>query len=288
MTLIISVLTEQYVALMSDRRITWIQDKKIKRQEDSDTKTFNLFGQFLMGFTGVARIDGWRIERWAMEIFRGVPTSEYFDVLSREITAVFRRNDASGKVPHAFHAVGYAGFKPGGRVYPLSVTVSNSLDKQGMFSPEALGDSFRTFIEPLGNRRQMVRSVGWPMRQTTQRALSHRLRVVAKGDATNPALSVGPLLMALRDTARVSKEHVGKAALFASLPRSAVPSPGMAMGQIDYRRQAASLFIPETAHGAGEGILYMPAIINPNLMIAGIKMYSGMPKEPLGQEEGFS
>jgi hypothetical protein len=146
-TLIISTLTEQYVALMSDRRITWIQNKKIIRQEDTDTKTFNLFGQFLMGFTGVARIDGWRIERWAMEIFRDVPTSEYFDVLAREITAVFQRNGSSGKVPHAFHAVGYTTFQPGGRVYPLAVTVSNSLDKNGRFSTEALGDTFRQPIK---------------------------------------------------------------------------------------------------------------------------------------------
>lgn len=287
MTLIISALTEQYVALISDRRITWIEDNKIKRQEDTDTKTFNLFGQFLMGFTGVARIDGWRIERWAMEIFREVPTSEYFNVLAREITAVFRRNGASGKMPHAFHAVGYASLEPGGRPYPLSVTVSNCLDKRGKFSLEALDDKFRIFIEPLGNRRQLIRSVGWPMGETTQLALSHRLRVVAKGDASNPALTVGPLLMALRDTARVSKEHVGEAALFASLPKCAVPSPGMSMGQVDYRRQAAALFLPETARAAGEGTVYMPAMISPELMITGLKMYSGMPKEPLGQEEGF-
>ena len=72
MTEIISVLTDEYVALVSDRRVTWSDG----RQEDTDTKTFNLFGQFLMGFTGLARIGGYRVERWVADILRDVPTEE--------------------------------------------------------------------------------------------------------------------------------------------------------------------------------------------------------------------
>lgn len=80
-TLIISVLTDEYVTLVSDRRITWSKDKK----EDSDTKTFKLFGQFLMGFTGYSRINGIRMEQWVADVLRGVPTEEYFNVLAREM-----------------------------------------------------------------------------------------------------------------------------------------------------------------------------------------------------------
>ena len=54
-------------------------------QEDTDIKTFNLFGQFLMGFTGFARIGGFRMERWVADVLRGVPTEEYFNVLFREM-----------------------------------------------------------------------------------------------------------------------------------------------------------------------------------------------------------
>jgi len=287
-TLIISVLTERYAALVSDRRVTWSTRGRVTRQEDTDTKTFMLFGQFIMGFTGVARIDQWRIERWAMDIFRGVPTDQYFNVLAQEINGAFDRLGLSGKEPHAFLAAGYANLQPDGRVQPLSVTVSNCLDDRGRVSPSAVRDKFRIHVEPLGNRRQLIKSVGWPMNDTTRRALAHRVRVVVKGDPSNPALSAGPLVMALRDTARRSKGYVGNAALFASLPRAAVPAYGVAMGQIDYRENAASIFIPEDGRRLDEGAIYFPAIFNPGMSIAGAKMYPGIrPPDLLKKQDGF-
>lgn len=93
MTLIISVLTDQYVALVSDRRITTTGGGKPKRQEDSDIKTFNLYGQFIMGFTGLARIDGLRMEAWVSKVLTGVPAHEYFTVLRDEITGIQRWAD---------------------------------------------------------------------------------------------------------------------------------------------------------------------------------------------------
>jgi hypothetical protein len=286
-TLIISVLTEQYVALVSDRRTTWSVRGKITRQEDTDTKTFNLFGQFLMGFTGLARINGWRIERWAMEIFKDVRTEDYFNVLMREISATFDRRGISGEQAHAFLAVGYASLEPDGEIHPLCITISNSLDGNGCFSPEALTTQFQMQVERLGNRGQLIRSAGWTMRETTSEALAHRIRVVAKGDPGNPALSVGPLVMALRDTARVSADSVGSAVLFASLPRCAAPSLGMTAGEVDYRNQAVSLFVPEAAREASDGTVYMPAMINPRMMITGIKISRGVKPPRLGQQEGF-
>jgi 20S proteasome alpha/beta subunit len=61
-TLIVGVLTDQYVALMSDRRVTKRVGSRIVSQEDTDTKVVALGGQFLMGFTGLARIGGFRVE----------------------------------------------------------------------------------------------------------------------------------------------------------------------------------------------------------------------------------
>ena len=87
MTLIISVLTDEYVALVSDRRVTWSDG----RQVDTDTKTFNLYGEFLMGFTGLARIDGFRMERWVADALRSVPTDEYFNVLAQKMGTAFDR-----------------------------------------------------------------------------------------------------------------------------------------------------------------------------------------------------
>lgn len=287
MTLIITVLTDNYVALVSDRRTTWVHGDRITRQEDTDIKTFNLFGQFLMGFTGLARIDGLRVERWVSKVLSGVPTHEYFNVLTKEIDAAFRIHGHSGKIPHAFLASGYANLTPGGHIYPMNVVISNSIDQDGVFSKRALSDNFRIFIDPIGNRARVIRSVGWAMRENTMRALEHRIRVVTKGEPSNPSLSIGPLVTALRDTARHSMKHVGSAALFTSLPRCAAPCASVTMGQVDFRQTTAALFLPEGVRSVGEATMYAPACIGPQLHIMGIKVYSGKPSAPLGQEEGW-
>jgi hypothetical protein len=257
------------------------------RQEDTDTKTFNLFGQFLMGFTGLARIDGLRVERWVSKVLSDVPTHEYFDILTREIDTAFRRHGHSGKVPHAFLAVGYASLRPGGHIYPMNVIISNSINQDGIFSEQSLSDNFRIFIDPIGNRARVIRSVGWPMRESAIRALEHRIRVVTKGEPSNPSLSIGPLVTALRDTARHSMKHVGSAALFTSLPRCAAPCASVTMGQVDFRQTTAALYLPDGVRGADEATMYVPACIGPQLHIMGIRFYEGKPSTPLGQEEGW-
>lgn len=286
-TLIISVLTDDYVALVSDRRITYKRGGLIERQEDTDTKTFNLFGQFLMGFSGLARIDGLRIEAWASKILTGVPSHEYFNVLTREIGLAFQRLGHSGEIHHTFLAAGYASLRPEGRVYPMNVVISNCIDNQGNFTPERVSGNFRMYVEDIGNRRRLIRSAGWSMRQETLRALEHRIRVVSNGEPSNPILAVGPLVTAVRDTARHSKKHVGEAVLFSSLPRCAVPSPGIAMGRVDFCRTAAAIFLPEGTRNPSDAAVYAPACISPQLHVMGIKVYPGMRPPKLGSEEGW-
>ena len=286
MTLIIGVLTEQYVALASDRRTTWKVGTKITRQEDTDTKTFSLCGQFLMGFTGLARIDKLRMERWVADVLGKVPPEQYFTTLTDEIQKTFDRLKVSGKQAHAFLAVGYASPQLGADIEPVCVTVSNYLDSSNNLAVAALGPRFRMHIEPLGNRRQLIRSAGWPMGNTTVEALTHRIRIAAKGEPGNPALSAWPLMMALRDTARRSNNSVGDNMLFASLPKVAFGTSGVALGQVDYRRQSAALYIPAGAR-LGEGTIYMPAVINPHVRIVGVKITPGVPSKPPSKEEGY-
>ena len=296
MTLIISVLTDQYVALVSDRRITWSEGGKTKRQEDSDIKTFNLYGQFIMGFTGLARIDGLRMEAWVSKVLDGIPAHDYFNVLREEIDAAFHRLRHAGKIPdafpHAFLAAGYAALTPGGRVYPLSIAISNSVDREGHLPTETVSSSFKIYLDPLGNRHHAIYSAGYRMHDTTKQALEHRIRVVTKGDASNPHLTVMPLVTALRDTARRSSEHVGRSALFTSLPRCAVPAPGVTAGLaarkgVDFRNQAASIYLPEDARSTDSSAFYAPACISPQMHLLGLRVYNGGPVPPLGVEEGY-
>jgi hypothetical protein len=285
-TLIISVLTDEYVALVSDRRVTWSDGRRV----DTDTKTFNLYGQFLMGFTGLARINGFRMERWVADALRGVPTDEYFNVLAQKIGAAFDRLRPSDRKPQAFLATGYASLKPGGRVYPMNVVISNSINNNGDFSASAMQREFTIYMEPLGNRKHLVRSVGWPMPDKVRKILEHKIRVVTRGDPFNPERAAGPLVYALRETAAKSKEYVGKAALFTSLPRSAVPSPGMVTGpmdQLNFRQQAVSLYLPDRVRNLRDADVYMPAFIGPRLNVIGVQIYPGAPKQPMGRRDGF-
>ena len=214
MTLILAALTDEYVALASDRRMTVRRGNRIIRQEDTDTKTFSICGHFMMGFTGLARIDGHRMERWVVEVLSGVPEADYFTVLTDEITAAFRRLGHTGRIPHAFLAVGFARDRQTTDLRPLNIIISNSLDSKGNFSVNSLGDKFRFKAEPLGNRRQLVRSVGWPVADDTASTLDYRIRVAARGEPLNPALTVAPLVLAIRDTASASRDSVGESVVY--------------------------------------------------------------------------
>ncbi len=275
MTLIAGVLTDEYVALISDLRVTKLAGSKVVSQEDTDVKTIALGGQFLMGFTGLARIDGLRVEAWVSSVLLGVPQERYFEILREEIEKVFLRQGQAGKVPHAFLSVGYMTDRPGGQVKPFSITISNSFDPSGTFSPAAsVSEQFRIHVEQLGNRRQFVASAGYPMHPTARIALEHRIRVVAKGDSGNPALTVWPLLTALRDTARRSDGFVGTTALFASMPRSALPDATISSGQgVDYRTKVASIYLPDEAHHPADGAFRMPASISPGMHMYGLKVH---------------
>lgn len=289
MTLILGVLTDQYVALMSDRRVTTRVGARIVSQEDTDIKAIALGGQFLMGFTGLARVDGMRIEAWASKVLMNVPLENYFEALRQQIETAFVGDGQAGDMPHAFLAVGYASLRPGGPVYPLCVAVSNSFDARGRFSTAVpVSQRFGISVERLENRRQLIVSAGWPVDKTTLTALEHRIRLVVRGDPGNPALTVGPLLMALHDTARRSCGYVGRGAIFASMPRCALPDYSIRWGQeVDYRTQVASVFLPDGARSAGDAIVHMPALINPQMHIMGIQVFNEKPTKSLADLEGY-
>jgi hypothetical protein len=166
------------------------------------------------------------------------------------------------------------------------------VDREGHLPTETVSSSFQIYLDPLGNRRHAIYSAGWSMQDSTKRALEHRIRVVTKGDASNPGLAVTPLVMALRDTARRSREHVGRSALFTSLPRCVTPAPGVTAGfpggkSIDFRNQTASIYLPEDVRSADSSVFYAPACISPQMHILGARVYNGGPVPPLGSEEGY-
>ena len=277
--------------MVSDRRITWQAGDVITRQEDTDIKTFILNGQLIMGFTGLARIGGVRMEKWVLDVLSGVPANEYLPTLTKEIGSAFRRHGQVGKLPHAFLGVGYSDIYPNGQ--PLGAVITNCTvqdenSEQPEFSTAKLSSEFSLYVESLGNHRAIIRSVGHPVRSSTMQALRHRIRVVTKGDPSNPRLAMGPLVTALRSTARHSGGFVGDSALFSSLPHRAVPHPGVSIGnEVDFRATSAALFLPGEERALDNAVMYGPASISPHISVAGIRVYAGPPSMPLGGEEGW-
>jgi hypothetical protein len=124
-TLILGLLTDQYVALTSDRRLTWRTGRIIQRQEDTDTKTIIICGHFLMGFTGIARFSNLRMERWASNVLAKVEpdpdaiTNRTFDALRDGATAEFRRlSPDERQTSHTFLIIGYSNNPETGELHP--------------------------------------------------------------------------------------------------------------------------------------------------------------------------
>jgi hypothetical protein len=196
-----------------------------------------------------------------------------------------------GELPHAFLGVGYSDTYPNGQ--PLGAVITNctvrdETSEQPEFSTTKLSGEFSLYVESLGNRRAIIRSVGHPVRRSTMQALQHRIRVVTKGDPSNPRLAMGPLVTALRSTARHSHGFVGESALFSSMPHRAVPHPGVSIGnEVDFRTTSAALFLPGEERRLDNAVMYGPASISPHMSFAGIRVYAGTPSTPLGGEEGW-
>lgn len=70
MTLITFVLTDEYVVLASDRRITLARGTKVISQDDKAVKSVLLNGQLLLGFTPAAWPMGFRVSNTA-NVVRG-------------------------------------------------------------------------------------------------------------------------------------------------------------------------------------------------------------------------
>src|SRR5436190_4683981 len=75
-TLIVPFMSREFVALATDRRITWQIGGASGRGEDTENKAIVLAGH-LMGYTGFARLGGLKTEQWVVEKLGGVDPPSY-------------------------------------------------------------------------------------------------------------------------------------------------------------------------------------------------------------------
>lgn len=276
MTLILAFISPEYVALASDRRITWQQNNKIIRSEDTENKALILCGHFLMGYTGLARLGGIPTEKWVLEKLSKVEPKDYFDVLRQElqraIPAMRQPLELSG---HAFLAAGYGSTRAAPtELVPVGITVSNAIGNgYGSWRPRqdvtvtrapslANADDFR--LGPVGivpKRGDIEQAIDW-------------IRRYRKRDRTRVVGVLQVLVRLIRQVAE-SDERVGPDVSLAIMPRSAVgqgviTSP--ARGITNPITETTCMFVPSDREFE-QADFYGPAMICPGMAVSGVEAW---------------
>ena len=124
MTLILSVLTRDYVVQVSDRRLT-DANTGVPLNEPAN-KAIVFCGHFVFGYTGLARIGSVRTDMWLAErlLAKGPSVQANLENVRDEATRAFRSVPVQHK-RHAFIGVGWSHSKPA-----LSV-ISNCIADDG-------------------------------------------------------------------------------------------------------------------------------------------------------------
>jgi len=287
MTLILGLLTDQYVTLVSDRRVTWMSPTgRITKQEDTDTQTFVICGHFLMGFTGYARFQDLPMEKWLSQVLKDVEpdpdaiSNRTFDAIRDAATTEFGRLPYDARQEHhTFVVVGYANdADSGGGLVPTRLLISNSLNEQNQLVSRATGSTFRIAQEWLRNRRHLLTRVGYPPPASAMHQADTALRRVVNELPDDPLPAVDILVQCLRAGAESSNGTVGKNGMFATLPRRVVPASsfvvplGGGLLTVDSRSEMLAGYIRSEAKTAREAEVYAPAIFCPRMNLGTAEM----------------
>jgi hypothetical protein len=277
-TLIVPFISEDFVALSSDRRITWQIGGASTNWEDTENKAIVLAGHFLMGYTGFARLAGRRTEQWVVDTLRQVddPTL-YFNVLAREgERAVKSLGQPVGRSGHAFVAVGYGRFRRDpGALHAFLVTISNALGDgtYGTWRPEP---TFSVERSPTlsGSDDFRVSAFGIsPPRAEIDLMVDH----IQEYRTESPGGIVGvlELMVNLIRSVAARDDRVSSHVSLSVLPRAGVPASGIqapaSSGLIrDPIEQLTCMFVPD-GRRPDQADIYVPGSIGPG----SISMFDG-------------
>lgn len=289
MTLITFVLTEHYVVLASDRRITRFRSNgSIYSQEDEAMKTFVINGQLLLGYTGVAEFDGVPMDRWLSETLSGVHPNDIPRVLASTMESFYGSHPPLAGIPHHFRAAGFAVDNTTGvATVPSGFEIGNAdwREKNGKVRAENIG-SFGSRVNFFGNRRQAVGAVGYPYSLQSLQALEGKVRFAIRANPLDPSLVFEHLVRFTRQVARNSGGMVGETVIITALPRVAVPMKGISVSVPLVQEgvkpatvsELSSLTFPD---GAGDPTAFLPGFIYPNFQAVDFKIEVAPPDQPL-------
>lgn len=236
-------------------------------QEDTELKTFLLGGQYLMGYTGAARPGGLPRENWLVGPLEHRPLDDMPEAIRAAIEQEFRSRRELHGLAHTFVLVGLEAV-PNSQptdFRPVLQLISNCLTPTGDVDTSTVRPQFLIHTERLGNRRQLVGSVGHPVDDALMKLVEKHVRIARKAAPKDPELTYAPLVSALRIVAGVSSKWVGETVLLTSLPKAAVPTngwlfPAKKEGKLASDANAVAMMLTENYVGPKSATMYCPAM----------------------------
>jgi hypothetical protein len=234
MTLILNCLTADYVLQVSDRRLTFLGGPRSGQVMDDDrNKAVVWNGMIAFAYTGVTPIDDESTDIWFTRTLldaakAGLPPElpPLLSYLSDSATRAFARlTRLKGRTfRHAFVGVGWAKISPldqpsdQGQFLPLICSISNAIDEDGNWLPEAQ-PSFTWRGHAVAGSGTLLHfsSAGQPLDTAHTNRIQRELRRVIKGGA-GPRSATCFLVEAVRSVARRNKT-VGSNLMVTCLPR---------------------------------------------------------------------
>lgn len=228
MTLITFVQTTEYAVLASDRRLTVTSGRRTLNQEDRATKGFVLWGQMLMGFTGIAILDGEPMESWATAKLADALPNEGPEVLASAMDAYYAAHPEVRPHAHHFQALGFA-YNPTAspQAWAMGFGVGNAqwTASRDRVSASGVQPRFRVVRNLVGNQGPIVGAVGSPYSLGALQRLRKTVSIAVRANPLDPSYIFEPMVDFTRETASRSGGTVGEVVTVCSIPRTGIPFP---------------------------------------------------------------
>jgi hypothetical protein len=217
MTLVLSLLTNDSVVQVSDRRL--INTRTGALVDDEANKAVLWCGWLAFAYTGLAEIQGQSTDEWLGACLNGARSDQQATVqkIVNDATNAFRSPSLRGR-RHAFVGAGWADFG-GGVFQPYLACVSNFFERGQGWLPNAR-DHFTGWVHSLGQDQWFFFVAGQSIAEDERRRLERAIRHgVERSVATHELTRL--LVVQAREVAQ-RNSSVGRGLLVTAIPRASV------------------------------------------------------------------
>jgi len=275
MTLVLTCISPKYVTQVSDRRLTWITGPNKGKTEDKTNKAIVVCNRLVIGYTGLAQIDGQKTDDWILDVVSSV-TPYSVERIKKTLAERATKSFEGIRLPskqrrHAFMISGWARLDSRNAPFTSFVSIiSNAHDFASIKWLDEAQSEFKTGFTALGNRPYFLAAAGQPIKMATLHRLNRQISAYVSRER-GPEAYIELLANAIRETARYYKS-VGKNLMAISLPASAVSGGSMAMtiplGGPLSTTEPVALYLPE----GDEPIFYGPHYTCNGMLISGFEL----------------